>query len=485
MNSLLLILIVIRLGATIGYWKVFEKTGVPKWAALIPIYSEWHVMKLVGKSPWWIIYLFIPIINIFAYYILIFDLLRCLGKESLASQIITIFAFFIYLPVVAFNPNTKYLGKLDELPVVKKSIGAEWFEAITFAVVAATLIRWTIMEAYTIPTPSMENTLLVGDFLFVSKFHYGTRTPATPIQMPLTHQKIWFTEIPSYSDAIQLPQFRLPGFTKIKNGDVVVFNVPGDYENNWGNSNHSTWTHYPVDLKANYIKRCIGIPGDKIEIRNTQVIVNGNPLENPELLQFSYEVVSNNEINERNFEKLGLDPEDTGTGYRAAENQVVYNIQMTQAKADELKALPYILSVKQNSRAEAENNIFPPYKSVRWGADAYGPLTIPAEGMTIAINDSTLAFYGAAIRYYEHNDNAEIKDGKLTIDGKEVTQYTFKQDYYFMMGDNRHNSHDSRYWGFVPADHIVGKGFFIWLSIDKFGSGLDKIRWNRFFKPIE
>jgi signal peptidase I len=485
MNSLLLILIVIRLGATLGYWKVFEKTGVPTWAALIPIYSEWHVMKLVGKSPWWIIYLFIPIINIFAYYILIFDLLRCLGKESLVSQLITIFAFFIYLPVVAFNPNTKYLGTLDTLPVVQKSVGAEWFEAITFAVVAATLIRWTIMEAYTIPTPSMENSLLVGDFLFVSKFHYGTRTPATPLQIPLTHQKIWFTDIPSYSDAIQLPQFRLPGFTKIKNGDVVVFNVPGDYENNWGNYNQNTWTHYPVDLKANYIKRCIGIPGDQIEIRNTQVIVNGKPLENPELMQFSYEVVSNNEISERNFEKLGLDPEDTGTGYRAGENQVVYNIQMTQAKADELKALPFVLSVKKNSRAEAESNIFPTYKGARWGADEYGPLTIPAAGMTININDSTLAYYGTAIRLYEYNKNAEIKDGKLTIDGKEITEYTFKQDYYFMMGDNRHNSHDSRYWGFVPADHIVGKGFFIWLSIDKFGSGLGKIRWNRFFKPIK
>lgn len=482
---MLLIILFIRLGATLGYWKVFEKTGIPTWAALIPFYSEWHVMKLVGKSPWWIIYLFIPIINIFAYYILIFDLLRCLGKESLLSQIITIFAFFIYLPVVAFNPNTKYLGKIDELPVVQKSLAKEWTEAIVFAVVAATLIRWTIMEAYTIPTPSMENSLLVGDFLFVSKFHYGTRTPATPIQMPLTHQKIWFTEIPSFNDAIQLPQFRLPGFTKIKNGDVVVFNVPGDYENNWGNTNPSTWVHYPVDLKANYIKRCVGIPGDVLEIRNAQVLVNGKPLENPSLMQFSYEVVSNNEVSERNFEKLGLDLEDTGTGYRASDNQVIYNIQMTEEKANELKTLPYILSVKKNSRSEGEPNIFPSLKGNEWAADEYGPLTIPAKDMTIAINDSTLGIYGNTIKLYDHNENAEIKDGKLTIDGKEVTEYTFKQDYYFMMGDNRHNSHDSRYWGFVPADHIVGKGFFIWLSLDKFGSGLGKIRWNRFFKPIK
>jgi signal peptidase I len=485
MNGLLLIIILIRLGATLGYWKVFEKTGVPTWSALIPFYSEYQVMKLVGKSPWSMIWLFVPILNIFAYYILIFDLLRCLGKESLLSQLITIFGFFIYLPVVAFNPKTKFIGQLHELPVVQKSVGAEWFEAITFAVVAATLIRWTIMEAYTIPTPSMENSMLVGDFLFVSKFHYGTRTPATPIQMPLTHQKIWFTNIPSYSKAIQLPQFRLPGFTKIKNGDVVVFNVPGIEENNFEIPyDKDAWIDYPVDLKMNYIKRCIGIPNDVLKIKDGQVLVNDKPMTNPEQMQFSYSVMSNNEINPRNFEKLGIDPIDVGAQGRIDETHVQYVIFMTDEKATELKALPYISSVTKIIKDEGEYNIYPRAKAASWNGDNFGPISIPSAGLTIPINDSTLAFYGKMIERYEYNDHVKIDSSGLTIDGEKLTSYTFKQDYYFMMGDNRHNSLDSRYWGFVPADHIVGKGFFIWLSWDKYGSWFGKIRWNRFLKPI-
>ena len=474
---MIIFLLIVRLGATLGYWKVFEKTGVPTWAALIPFYSEFQVMKLVGKSPWWIIYLFIPIINIFAYYILIFDLLRCLGKESLLSQIITIFAFFIYLPVVAFNKSTKYLGKLHELPIVQKGPLAEWTEAITFAVVAATLIRWTIMEAYTIPTPSMENSLLVGDFLFVSKFHYGTRTPATPIQIPLTHQKIWFTDLPSYADWIQLPQFRLPGLTKIKNGDVVVFNVPGIEENNYTENDRSKWIDYPVDLKMNYIKRCVGIPGDRMEVRNRQVFYNGKPLENPELMQFRYRVIASDVINERVFEKFDLDIEDYQYGGMGENNQAVYSIHLTKEKAEELKQLPYIKSVEVIPIDEnGESPTFPRYPTLHWTGDNYGPLTIPAKGMTIALNDSTVAFYGKMIEKFEHNKDVKIESGKISIDGKEISEYTFKQDYYFMMGDNRHNSLDSRYWGFVPADHIVGKGFFIWLSLDKYGSWFSKIR---------
>jgi signal peptidase I len=485
MNAMIIFLIVLRLGVTLGYWKIFEKTNIPTWIALIPFYSEWHVMKLVGKPSWWIIYLLIPLVNIFAFYILIFDLLRCFGKESLLSQIITIFAFFIYLPIVALNRDSKYLGKLDDLPVVQKGPIAEWTEAITFAVVAATLIRWTIMEAYTIPTPSMENSLLVGDFLFVSKFHYGTRTPATPIQIPLTHQKIWFTDLPSYSKLIQLPQFRLPGLTKIKNGDVVVFNVPGDYENNWGNNDESTWEHYPVDLKMNYIKRCVGTPGDKIEIRNRQVYYNGTALENHELMQFKYRVVAGDQINERIFEKYSLSPEeDYFFEGLDNNNQAIYAMHLTNETAAELKALPYIKSVDIIPLDGDASRTFPSYPKLNWTGDNYGPLTIPSKGMRIVLNDSTVAFYGNAIQNYEYNRNVEIKNGKITIGGSEISEYTFKQDYYFMMGDNRHNSHDSRYWGFVPADHIVGKGFFIWLSIDKFESWLGKIRWRRFFKPI-
>ena len=482
MNSLVLILIIIRIGVTLGYWKIFEKTAIPTWAALIPFYSEWKVMELVGKSPWWVIYLLLPIINIFAFYILIFDLLRCFGKESLSSQLITIFAFFIYLPIVAFNKDSKYLGKLDDLPVVYKGPVKEWVEAVTFAVVAATLIRWTIMEAYTIPTPSMENSLLVGDFLFVSKFHYGTRTPATPLQLPLTHQKIWFTDIPSYLDWIQLPQYRLPGLTKIKNGDVVVFNVPGDYENNWGNNVESTWMHYPVDLKQNYIKRCVGIAGDKLEIKNRQVYYNGKILENPDLMQFKYKVLATDMINDRILEKFDLTEEEDYSYNGYQDNLAHYTMFLTQEKVEELKSLPYIKSVE--IIPSGAGGTYPNYDKLNWSGDNYGPITIPAKGMTILLNDSTIAFYGKMIQEYEYNKNVVIENGTVSIDGKEIKEYTFKQDYYFMMGDNRNNSHDSRYWGFVPADHIVGKGFFIWLSLDKSGSFLNRIRWSRFFKPI-
>lgn len=362
-------------------------------------------------------------------------------------------------------------------PAKKKSFAREWFDAIGFAVVAATLIRWLIMEAYTIPTPSMENSLLVGDFLFVSKFHYGTRTPRTPLQIPLTHQKIWFTEIPSYLPWIQLPSYRLPGISSVKREDVVVFNVPPLNLNNN--------IPYPVDLKTNYIKRCVGLPGDVLEIKDRQVMANGQPLSNPPEMQFDYKVYAKDQINERNLAKLELDPDDYDfRGIQNEQNSVLYDMYITPAKAEELRKLPYVTKVESPILKEPEYTTFPMSRYAQWNQDNYGPLTIPSKGMKIQINDSTLSFYGTTIRDYDHNEQAEIHDGKLYIDGKEVTEYTFKQNYYFMMGDNRNNSWDSRFWGFVPEDHIVGKGFFIWLSIDKYGSLIHKIRWSRFFNLI-
>lgn len=382
--------------------------------------------------------------------------------------------------------NWKFWAKKTEKKEEKpKSKTREWFDAILFAVVAATLIRWLIMEAYTIPTPSMENSLLVGDFLFVSKFHYGTRTPKTPLQIPLTHQKIWFTNIPSYLEWIQLPQYRLPGFSEVKRGDVVVFNVPGMKENNWEVYDTADWVKYPVDLKTNYIKRCVALPGDVLEVKNRQVVVNGTAMENPPGIQYRYFVSSRDVISDRNLEKLGIGPDDFQSG-RASANEVQYFMFITQDKADQLKQQPYINSVSIDTTISkfVDTRTFPHTSYLRGNADNFGPLTIPKEGMTITINDSTLSIYGSTIVDYDHNDNAKISGGKLLIDGQEVTSYTFKQDYYFMMGDNRHNSQDSRFWGFVPADHIVGKAFFIWLSLDPNESFFSKIRWSRFFKMI-
>lgn len=372
-----------------------------------------------------------------------------------------------------------------EKKVEPKSKLREWGDAILFAVIAATLIRWLIMEAYTIPTPSMEQSLLVGDFLFVSKFHYGSRTTTTPLQVPLTHQKIWFTEIPSYSEWIKLPQYRLPGISHVKRNDVVVFNVPPIGLNEG--------IDYPVDLKTNYIKRCVAISGDTLRIINRQVYVNGKASENPPLMQHSYLVTSNDEINERILKRYKIyDQELIGrTG-----NSVVYQMHLTPEVADELKKMNFIQDVRiatyngsdgfgPRTAKMVESNIFPDPKTLPWNGDFYGPLVIPREGMTIEINDSTLATYGSTIAEYDHNDDVKIENGKLLIDGQEVNQYTFKQNYYFMMGDNRHNSLDSRYWGFVPEDHIVGKAFFIWLSIDRNADFFSKIRWSRFFQLIE
>lgn len=479
MTAIITLLLIFRAGITIGYWKLFEKANVEGWKSLVPLLSEYWVVKITGKPTWWVLYLLIPLFNIFAFYVLLFDLLRCFGKKSLMSQFLIIFIAPIYVPYMGFKKEVRYLGKLGELKEEKKSALSEWTEAIAFAVVAATLIRWLIMEAYTIPTPSMENSLLVGDFLFVSKFHYGTRTPKTPLQVPLTHQKIWFTDLPSYSDWVQLPQYRLPGINKVHRSDVVVFNVPPK-ELNDGKD-------YPVDLKTNYIKRCVALPGDVLKIVDKQVVVNGTPLPNPPEMEFSYLVTSKDEINERNLDRLGIDPEDYSFLGRPEEGKAVYQMFLTAQMAEEISKLTYIISVGEDYRmgGGADPRIFPHSKYSQWNADNYGPLTIPKKGMTISINDSTLAFYGNTIKLYDHNDDVVLTDSTLTIAGKAVGEYTFKQNYYFMMGDNRHNSLDSRFWGFVPEDHIVGKAFFIWLSINKYGGLLDRIRWNRFFKMID
>jgi len=385
--------------------------------------------------------------------------------------------------------NWKFWKKKDEEEEKPKSKTREWVDAIVFAVVAATLIRWLIMEAYTIPTPSMENTLLVGDFLFVSKFHYGTRTTTTPLQIPLTHQKIWFTEIPSYIDAFHLPQFRLPGISHVKREDVVVFNIPPKELNEN--------KEYPVDLKTNYIKRCVAIPGDVLKVVNGEVVVNDQPLTKPSQMQLSYIVTAADPINERNLSKLDIGPEDYDPLGRGAGNEMQYRMWLTKEKADEMKQLPYIKKMEEE-KLEETFDLFPyshyagknyttpdSMKFVHWSADNYGPLWMPEKGAKLTINDSTLAIYGFTILNYDHNKDAKIENGKLIIDGKEVYEYTFNQNYYFMMGDNRHNSLDSRYWGFVPEDHIVGKAFFIWLSLDKNAGFLNKIRWRRFFNLIK
>ncbi|MFC4873984.1 signal peptidase I [Negadavirga shengliensis] len=351
----------------------------------------------------------------------------------------------------------------------RKSAIREWVDALLFAVIAASLIRWLLLEPFTIPTASMEKSLLVGDFLFVSKMHYGTRIPKTILQVPLTHQKIWGTEIPSYSDAIQLPYYRLPGFSSIERNDVVVFNYPEEY-----------W--HPADLKTNYIKRAVAIPGDVIEIRDTQIYINGTPTENPGEMQFSYDVMTNRTLNMEFFDRYGINPDS----YYPFSDNSGYFVFATAEMVEELEKSPAVSSVKKrtNKPGQGDPNIFPDGAFFGWNKDHYGPLEVPAKGWTIPLDEDNVRKYGYTIEKFEGLKNVNIEGNDLYVDGQRQDSYTFRQDYYFMMGDNRHDSLDSRFWGFVPEDHVVGKAWFLWLSLEKHKSMFNKIRWSRFFKSI-
>lgn len=347
-----------------------------------------------------------------------------------------------------------------------KSKSREWTDAIVFAVIAATLIRWLLLEAYVIPTGSMERSLLVGDYLFVSKMHYGARTPKTPLQVPLTHQKIWGTEIPSYLEWIQLPLYRLPGFQEVERGDVVVFNVPLEL-------------NHPVDLRTNYIKRAVGVPGDVLEIRDQQIYVNGQTFTNPVALQFNYLIKADNFPKESFFLDYQL--------YDARQHPEGFVVSLTKEMAAELKELPFIQEVELLKRdpGHKEPGVMPEAAEFAWNIDNFGSLIIPAEGMTIPLTQENIAKYYPAIKNFDGPEETELHDGKVWIKGEPVSEYTFNQDYYFMMGDNRHDSYDSRFWGFVPENHVVGKALFVWMSVDHNQPFPEKIRWNRIFSLIE
>jgi signal peptidase I len=383
---------------------------------------------------------------------------------------------------------------------VQKSAFREWIDSIVFAVVAATLIRFFFFEAYTIPTPSMESSLMVGDFLFVSKLHYGVRTPQTPLQVPLTHQKIWGTDIPSYSRLLDLPIKRLPGFSEVKQGDAVVFNVP----------NYLPDGDAPVDLRTYYIKRCIGTPGKTLEIRDTQVYIDGKPMENPARMQHEYILKVKETLNDEFFAKYDI---TNGLDATGSPNSNWYEVQLTKADSsiaglhdyvvntyasniEEFKKMKSFVSVEvlkspkgtpdgEDGGTNDAGSTPMSGKSYVWNKDNYGPLLIPKEGLTIQLDSQNVDKYKYIIKYYEGNKNVVVDGYKITVDGKTITSYTFKQDYYFMMGDNRHHSADSRYWGFVPANHVVGKAVFVWMSLDPNKSWFSKIRWSRLFRFVE
>jgi signal peptidase I len=434
---------------------------------------------------------------------MIVELVKCFKKFGLLEQAIAALVPYIYLPYIGFNKKDEYIHP-DKWPVIKKSAGREWADAIIFAVIAATIIRTFFIEAYTIPTSSMEKSLLVGDFLFVSKISYGPKIPNTPIAFPFAHHTMPLTkDLKSYLEWIKLPYYRFPGFAKIQNNDVVVFNYPdGDtvstvYQSNasyyalvkefgrdvvWGDkAQFGDIIARPVDKRENFIKRCIGIPGDSIQIIDRQVFVNGRMAENPKDRQFTYEIITDGTpVYKKQLRSIGISEEDIRTlnGYGM--------LPLTDESVAALRKLSNVKEVKPiiSPKGSWDPRLFPFDSTYHFSIDNYGPIYIPKAGVSVDINPSNICFYQRVITTYEGNA-MEIRDNKIYINGKESKTYTFKMNYYWMQGDNRHNSADSRYWGFVPEDHIVGKASFVWLSLDKDESFLNKIRWSKLFRFIK
>lgn len=352
----------------------------------------------------------------------------------------------------------------------RKSAAREWLDAIVFAVIAATLIRGLFIEAYTIPTGSMEKSLLVGDFLFVSKVNYGARIPMTPVAFPFAHHTMPIIGIKAYWDGIQWKYRRLPGFGEIKRGDAVVFNWPmeADFP-----------ISRPVDKRENYIKRCLGVAGDTLKIVNAQVYVNGKPAENPRFAETTYYVrTDGTDINPSALQDMRIEAQ------RASADEYYFNMTADEAATIKNWSNVKVLQPVIRPVNEYVPQVFPNNPQFRWNEDNFGPVIIPKKGWTVKLDSTTLPIYERAITVYEGNKLQ--KDGNaVLINGKKADTYTFKMNYYWMMGDNRHNSLDSRFWGFVPEDHIVGKALFIWMSWDSAGTFFDKIRWSRLFKGID
>lgn len=383
----------------------------------------------------------------------------------------------------------------------------EWLDALIFALVAATFIRMFFIEAYMIPTGSMEKTLLVGDYLFVSKLAYGPKVPETPISFPLVHNVMPIIGGESYSQIIKNDYRRLKGLAKVKRDDIVVFGFPhGDtvlkalpqddyYQLVRMNNNNREYTQRmygpvivrPNDKKDNYVKRCVAIAGDSLSVVNGKVFVNGVPQPEFEGLQSTYTVYTNGSaINSKILQEIGLNQQEV---YFDSSLSGYPDLTLTKSELAKVKDLAIVAEIRENidvyppDYPDSPILLFPFTENFKWTRDNYGPIWIPAKGATVSLSMENLPLYERIISTYEKN-KLEITDGEIFINGKKTDSYTFKQDYYFMMGDNRHHSLDSRYWGFVPEDHVVGTPSLVWFSTNKYKSFPSNIRWKRLFKFV-
>ena len=511
-------------------WKLFKKAGDAPYLAAVPIYNSVILLRIIGRPSWWVILLYFPIINLLMLPVVWVETARKFGKDSLTDSFLAwatlgLYGFYLnYAGDVTYNP---------EQSVASKTKFGQFVGSTVYAVVIATVVHTYFMQPYIIPTGSLEKTLLVGDFLLVSKFHYGARAPQTVVSFPMVHDTIPLVRTRSYLKKPQLPYMRLPGLQQIKRNDIVVFSWPADTVRQFFKKEAGVVK--PIDKKSNYVKRCVAIPGDTLTIEDGIIHINGKDSNMPERAKpiFGFKAYNAKGISARRLINAGYDdltrkflisnisqpildalrpylmmianPEPSNyqvlTGSKGLPLNIVkqYRIQakelletqknlfLTLKEAEELPNVLKLDSLKRNINTTRTYNdaYFPNNVRYNWNEDQFGPIIMPQKGVTVQLNSKNVALYKKIISDYELND-LKVSGDNIKINGATADTYTFKQNYYWMMGDNRHRSEDSRYWGFVPEDHIVGKPVFIWMSIDGFTDGLRnwKVRWDRVFTTV-
>ena len=458
------------------------------------------------------------------------ETIRSFGRNSLLETWLVVLTFGFYIYYVNYALDVKHI---EDRSLHPKTAMGEWVSSIAFAVIAATLVHTYFIQPYVIPTPSLERTLRVGDLLFVSKFHYGARTPMTTIAAPMVHDTLPVLGVKSYLKKPQLPYFRLPGFTKVDRNDIVVFSWPADTVRQFFKKEKGV--DKPIDKKSNYVKRCVGIPGDSLAVIDGYVYINGKQLVLPDRAkpQYDYTIYSSKGVSSRLLEKIGvmdfqrkylsnpinqaqfdaikkylvftertdggkiaLYTKATGIPINVIRNQRLALTEetsrerigaLTDEMVQQLRNDASIDSVVREVEPKgiAGRNNFPQNPKYPWNYDQMGPIYIPEKGATVPLNLESLPLYKKIIREYEGN-SISVSGNQIKLNGQVANSYTFKQDYYWMMGDNRDHSEDSRAWGYVPENHIVGTPIFIWLSVDNFNEGIMnwRPRWDRIFTTV-
>jgi signal peptidase I len=490
-----------------GLAKMFQKAGVEQWKAFVPFYNTWIMQGLAKRPKHWVFWQFIPVVGWFISPGIFIEFVKLFGRFTFGEHTLAALFAPFYFPYLGYSPKIHYIGP-EAASRYKKQGWREWVDAAIFAIVAATLIRTFIFEAYTIPSGSMEKTLLINDFLFVSKFAYGPRIPNTPLSIPFIHNYIPGTKARSYSTLFELPYIRWFA-SPVKRMDVVVFNFPAgdtvindpDYQSKTpyydvkrivatdsANRNYAQYKYvlehpdeypivvHPADKSDNYIKRCTGIAGDTIQVINNQVKANGQMEPDPPQSRMNYKVTTSFQSLDAEVLKDEYDIDFDKDVYPAGQ-QGVYFLWLTAQARDKMLKNGFAKQIVPNTDYD-ETQVFPYDTIHKWTRNNFGPIWIPKKGVTLTLTPENYSLYERAIRVYEHN-KFEMQNGKFILNGKEINSYTFKMNYYWMMGDNRLESQDSRYWGFVPEDRIVGRASIIWFSWE------GGPRWSRLFQSVK